>query len=477
MNTLLACPIVRRPPGRSTSSLGLPVAMMARPSVHSRMSSGRASARSPGFDSGRMIGTGECLATSRTSASVNAPRLPVAPMSTDGLRARATATGIRQLLRAHSGLDEPALIDRERPLVLGQVRPPEVDQTGVVHQGDRRTVRACRGAHGAEVLPEHPGDADRRRAGAQEQESFPGQPTLLAPGRKEAAQDDSARSLDVVVEARQSMAVALEDPQRVVLLEVLPLDDGGGKDTPHRPDERLHHLVVGLTPQTGRAEAEIERVVEELRSVGPDVERDGQRPGRVDAGRRRVQGELADRDRHAARALVAEAQDPLVVGHHDQPDIVVGRGPQDVVDTVDVRRRDPHAARPAQDVAELLAGAPDRRRVDDRQELLQVFGQHPVEQGLVPILERRQADETLEIVGLAADVLELERDLLLDRHDPGGQQPRSENASRSSSEKAISLVEQGLADEVPTATADRGIASGRLEGGTLRVTVGPPIGL
>jgi hypothetical protein len=34
--------------------------------------------------------------------------------------------------------------------------------------------------------------------------------------------------------------------------------------------------------------------------------------------RGRVERQLADRDPHPARALVAEAQDALVVGHHDQ---------------------------------------------------------------------------------------------------------------------------------------------------------------
>ena len=122
-------------------------------------------------------------------------------------------------------------------------------------------------------------------------------------------------------------------------------------------------------------------------------------------------------------------------------------------------------------MAELLAGAPDRRCVDDRQELLQVLGQHAVEQGLVPILERRQADETLEVVGLAACVLELERDLLLDRHHPGGQQPPEGERVAFLVGEGHALVEQGLADEVPTATADRRIASGRLESGTVRTTV------
>ena len=131
----------------------------------------------------------------------------------------------------------------------------------------------------------------------------------------------------------------------------------------------------------------------------PDVERDRQGQRRVDPGRRRVQGELADRDRHPARALVAEPEDPLVVGDDDQPDVVVRAVAEELRDPVDVGRRDPQAAGPADDVAELLAGPPDGRRVDDRQELLGVLGEEPVEERRVAVLERRQADVLLERVG------------------------------------------------------------------------------
>ena len=95
---------------------------------------------------------------------------------------------------------------------------------------------------------------------------------------------------------------------------------------------------------------------------------------------------------------------------------------KDVVDPADVVGRDPDAARTPEDVAELLARETDGRRVDDRQELLEVLDEDPVEQGLVAVLERGQADVALEVVGLAPDVLELERDLLLDRRHTRRQQ-------------------------------------------------------
>ena len=187
-------------------------------------------------------------------------------------------------------------------------------------------------------------------------------------------------------------------------------------------DEGLDQRVVLRAAEARGAVAEVERVGEERRVVGPDVERDRQRQRRMDAAGGGVQRELADRDRHAAGALVAEAEDPLVVGHDDQPDVVVRALAQELGDPVAVGRRDPDAAGPPDDVAELLAGAPDRRRVDDRQELLEVLREQPVEQRRVAVLERRHPDVALERVVLAAQVLELELDLLLDGQDAVGQQ-------------------------------------------------------
>ena len=189
--------------------------------------------------------------------------------------------------------------------------------------------------------------------------------------------------------------------------------------------------------------------------VGADVEGDGQGPGRIDARRGGVQGELADGDGHAARALVAEAQDALVVGDHDQADRLVGRRAQDLVDAADVVGRDPDAARTPQDVAELLAGAADGRRVDDRQELLEVLGQDAVEERLVAVLQGRQADVALEVVRLAADVLELEGDLLLDGRDARRHEPAQAERVALVVGEGGALVEQRLGDQfAPTATGD-----------------------
>ena len=91
-----------------------------------------------------------------------------------------------------------------------------------------------------------------------------------------------------------------------MLLEVLPLDDAARPDLGDAVDERLDELVVGRAAQARRPVADVQRIGEERRVVRAHVERDRQRQGRVDAAAAGVQGELADRDRHAAGALVAQ---------------------------------------------------------------------------------------------------------------------------------------------------------------------------
>ena len=70
------------------------------------------------------------------------------------------------------------------------------------------------------------------------------------PGEAQRGQDprdgDARRALDVVVEAGDPVLVALEQPEGVVLVEVLPLHDGAGEDLGDRLHERLDEVVVVL---------------------------------------------------------------------------------------------------------------------------------------------------------------------------------------------------------------------------------------
>ncbi len=353
-------------------------------------------------------------------------------------------------------------VDGERELVGVEIGPPDMDEPVTVGHDDRPPDGRLVDAVTPQVLAQQLGDPERGRARAEEQEPVATQPVVRPARGQETGQDHGGRSLDVVVEARQAVAEAGQDPEGVVLLEVLPLDDRVREGHADTLDERLQDVVIGLAAEPGGPIAEVERIGQEVLAVGTDVQRDGERAGRVDAGGGAVQRKLADRDRHPTHALVAEAQDPLVVGHHDQAH-VLGRPGQDRRDPTGVGGRDPDAPRPAEDVAELLAGPPDGRGVDDRQELLEVLDEEPVEQGLVAVMEGGQADVLLQVVGLAPDVLELERDLLLDRRDVGRQQAAQPEGRTLTLGNAVSLFRSGWdrrsAPRRPTRRRPRGASS------------------
>ncbi len=189
--------------------------------------------------------------------------------------------------------------------------------------------------------------------------------------------------------------------------------------------------------------ADVERVVEPLVVVGADVEQDRQRRGRVDAAAGRVERELADRDAHAAGALVAQAEDALAVGDDDHLDLRRGGVLQDRVDVVALRIGDEQAARAAIDVAELLAGEADRRRVDDRHHLGQVVEQEPVEQRLVGVLELAQVDVPFEVGRLRAIGLVRPDTCSSSVSSIGGSRPSRPNVRRSSRVNAVPLFNRG----------------------------------
>jgi hypothetical protein len=123
----------------------------------------------------------------------------------------------------------------------------------------------------------------------------------------------------------------------------------------------------------------------------------------MDAGGRYVKRDLAHGDPHASRALVAEAQDALVVGDHDEPHVGIGSVPEGLVDTAAMLGGDPEPARAPEDPTVFLARSTDRR-CDDGQELLEVVGEHAIEKVLVAVLDGGQSDEALERIVFPHDV-------------------------------------------------------------------------
>ena len=153
-------------------------------------------------------------------------------------------------------------------------------------------------------------------------------------------------------------------------------------------DVRVDELVVLLAAHPRAPQAEVARVVEQLLAVRADVEPDREHAARVDPGGDGVDGELADRDVDPADPPVADAEDRLGVRRDDQVDVVgpeTGRlqRPVDAVDVLDVEE---DTTRPPEEVAELLDRRPDGRRVDDRQHLVDVLADQPVEEHLVVVV-------------------------------------------------------------------------------------------
>ena len=352
----------------------------------------------------------------------------------------------------------------ELALVVVKLVAIEEDQTLRI-DGDDRPF----GARGIQALGHHRrahGASDTGPCGACAQEGkslFVQRPAHRPHGGQDAGQHDGSRALDIVVETGDAMAVAVQYPDGVVLLEVFPLQDGVRADVQDRAHEGLEEVVVLGPAQAALAEAHVCRIGEKILVVRADIQRDGQGMGGVDARAGGVEGELADGDAHAARALIAQTEDPLVVRGDNQADVVDahaargGFGPgvaEQIRDAVLVGGGDPQAPRSPHDVAEGLAGAADRRRVDNRQEFFEVLDQDPIEERLVAVLQRREPDEALEIVALSPDVLELEADLLVDRGHPRWQQAaQAENVPFGLVEAGV-LVQERLLEKLGAGLLD-----------------------
>ena len=120
-----------------------------------------------------------------------------------------------------------------------KTRPRESSMT------TRRAHRVRWRSGGAHHLAGQPGDAQACCPGAEEDQPLRGDWLAAVPqGGQDAGHHHGRGSLDVVVEAGQRGPVPVEQPDRVVLLEVLPLQDRVGEGVADRPDERVDEAVV-----------------------------------------------------------------------------------------------------------------------------------------------------------------------------------------------------------------------------------------
>ena len=130
-------------------------------------------------------------------------------------------------------------------LVVVQLVAIGEDQTLRVDGHDRLLGAGCVQTLRHQCRADEPGDPGARGARAQEDEALLAQrPAGRPDGGKNAGQDHRPGSLDVVVEARDAVAIAVQDPNRVVLLEVLPLQDRPRADLEDCADEGFEEVVV-----------------------------------------------------------------------------------------------------------------------------------------------------------------------------------------------------------------------------------------
>jgi len=130
-------------------------------------------------------------------------------------------------------------------------------------------------------------------------------------------------------------------------------------------------------------------------------------------GARRVERELPDRDAHAVRTEITEAEDTLAIGHHDHADIVRRPVGEHLADTAAIFGRNVQPATAPEDAPELLARLPHRRGVEHRHQLFQMIDDEAVEQRHVAIMQRDEIRVLLDRSRLGAHTGQNARQLLI----------------------------------------------------------------
>ena len=168
----------------------------------------------------------------------------------------------------------------------------------------------------------------------------------------------------------------------------------------------------------------------------------------MDAGAGSVEGQFAYRNTHAVHAQVAQAQDALTIGHHDDAHLTVGPVVQNFPDAATVLGSDKKPPGAAEDVSVFLTGFAHRGRIDDGHHLLDVFQDQACKKGFVAILQGHQKDIFFKVRLLAADIAQYARQLGFLGMDPGRQQPSQPQNFAFFFGKGRPLVQNGIPEQV-----------------------------
>ena len=164
---------------------------------------------------------------------------------------------------------------------------------------------------------------------------------------------------------------------------------------------------------------------------------------RMNPGAGRIKDELADRNRHAARALIPRSQDAFVVRYHDKTDVSLMEIPESLGDlTTSVRTQEQTTWTPV-DMAVLLASKADGGRVDDGGQALQVLDEQTIKKSLIPIQQSDQPDILFERIDFEKICSSSIATCCSIVSTAGGSTPSMANLRRSSWVKAGSLLSAG----------------------------------
>ncbi len=177
--------------------------------------------------------------------------------------------------------------------------------------------------------------------------------------------------------------------------------------------------------------------------------RRGQQANRVRGNARAggVEREFADRNTHAADPEIAEAENPLAVGHDDEPHVLLRPVQQQFPDPAFGRNRQIKAAGVMEDVVEFLARLADGWRVDNRHEGRGVGHQHRVIEGLVARLQIRQRQIFLQVAVERGELRMDPGDLTLQRRGHRRQQAFKSKIASLDIGEGRSLVGAGIAQQ------------------------------
>lgn len=211
------------------------------------------------------------------------------------------------------------------PLGLGQVGARSLDEAVDIEKPNPLAGVILAEAEGLELGGNELGNAEARRAGPEEQDALVGElaARLLQAGG-DPGQRDRRGALDVVIVAQHTVLVAVEHADRVGALPVLEMHTGAGEDLANRLDELLGQLVEFGLARRQLAGAEIVGVGAQVLVRGADIEQDGQEHIRRHGGAGGVELQLADRDAHAVRTDVAEAEDAAAGRDADEAHVLLG---------------------------------------------------------------------------------------------------------------------------------------------------------